>query len=78
MATIASVDKTLSRVSAWMSSVAFAGVMALAFLPMRGRHRSRTRRSPDCIEGREGSPGAAAGRNSNHDKARAVKVVLDR
>ena len=35
MATIASVDKTLSRVSAWMSSVAFAGVLALAFLPMR-------------------------------------------
>ena len=35
MATIASVDKTLSRVSAWMSSLAFAGVMALAFLPMR-------------------------------------------
>ena len=35
MATIASVDKTLSRVSAWMSSLAFAGVMALAFLPVR-------------------------------------------
>jgi hypothetical protein len=37
MATIASVDKTLGRVSAWMSSLAFAGVMALAFLPARGR-----------------------------------------
>ncbi len=36
MATIASVDKTLGRVSAWMSSLAFAGVMALAFLPARG------------------------------------------
>jgi len=35
MATIASVDKTLSRVSAWMSSLAFAGVMALVFLPTR-------------------------------------------
>lgn len=35
MAKIASVDKTLSRVSAWMSSLAFAGVMALAFLPVR-------------------------------------------
>ena len=35
MASVASVDKTLSRVSAWMSSVAFAGVLALAFLPSR-------------------------------------------
>jgi hypothetical protein len=35
MASIASVDKTLSRVSSWMSSVAFAGVLALAFLPSR-------------------------------------------
>ena len=35
MASIASVDKTLSRVSLWMSSVAFAGVLALAFLPGR-------------------------------------------
>jgi len=35
MASIASVDKTLSRVSSWMSSVAFAGVLSLAFLPAR-------------------------------------------
>jgi len=35
MASIASVDKTLSRVSLWMSSVAFAGVLSLAFLPAR-------------------------------------------
>ncbi len=35
MASIASVDKTLSRVSLWMSSVAFAGMLALAFLPGR-------------------------------------------
>jgi hypothetical protein len=35
MATTTSVDKTLSRVSAWMSSLAFAGAMALAFLPTR-------------------------------------------
>jgi hypothetical protein len=35
MASIASVDKTLTRVSSWMSSVAFAGVLALAFLPGR-------------------------------------------
>jgi hypothetical protein len=35
MASIASVDKTLSRVSVWMSSVAFAGVLSLAFLPGR-------------------------------------------
>src|SRR6185312_11087827 len=35
MASIASVDKTLSRMSLWMSSVAFAGVLALAFLPGR-------------------------------------------
>ena len=57
MATIASVDKTLSRVSAWMSSVAFAGVLALAFLPVRagaapapplpGLHR-RPRRLAPC------------------------------
>lgn len=33
MASIASIDKTLGRVSSWMSYVAFAGVMALAFLP---------------------------------------------
>jgi hypothetical protein len=35
MASIASVDKTLSRVSLWMSSVACAGMLALAFLPGR-------------------------------------------
>ncbi|MEO8421059.1 MAG: extensin family protein [Hyphomicrobium sp.] len=35
MASIASVDKTLSRVSSWMSSAAFAGLLSLAFLPVR-------------------------------------------
>jgi hypothetical protein len=35
MASIASIDKTLGRVSSWMSYVAFAGVVALAFLPAR-------------------------------------------
>ncbi|MCZ7594898.1 MAG: extensin family protein [Hyphomicrobium sp.] len=35
MGSIASVDKTLSRISTWMTYVAFAGVMALAFLPAR-------------------------------------------
>jgi len=36
MAAIASVDRSLSRFSSWMSGAAFAGLVALAFLPPRG------------------------------------------
>lgn len=49
MASIASVDKSLSRLSSWMSYAAFLGVVALAYLPQRAAPHTVAASTPAAV-----------------------------
>lgn len=66
MASIASVDRSLSRISSWMSYVAFAGMVTLAFLPARSVPTNMTTKA---------GPAAASAKGTSADQAAKVAAV---